>query len=453
MRPKPRLFSIHPKEPKASLPKRHRSLAAGLFVLALSGAATPTLGEPLIHFDERGCTRAPALADLTRDGGDLVVTIALPVSDDPEPGIWVIQRDAAGDIVGEVFHEAGFETEANVSIPDGVRAALERGPAFVLSILDAERRSTGPEHPFMIKLDCPEAPLCTLEPVLGVSPGDALHASPQLLTEIGNRIDSDQPIGFDAISTARPDLQGALLDLFWQQNMHPSEKGMHPSNLTSCHCQWLVATDATSLTGGAHLIWAGEPAHRGGTTRLGSRLWCFRTTEPQDHEVAVDVGSILELSVRVFDAMACPRPCDPRIEHGFHYQAAASTAQFPVGIATSVENHASWIFDSGDDDGPPPVWTIADSSTVTATTDLAQARVRIGDHAISRFEGETTIAIDADPFAWDAWVTFGSRLSMHARSEGCDGVAPLEASILIAPTFSRADRCDVEIHKSLRIGG
>lgn len=406
----------------------------------------------MLERDECGCLLAPAIAHLARDGSDLVVTVALPPSDDQPADVWVIQRDAAGGLVGEVFVQPGLEREVDVSIPEGVSAALERGPAFSLSLLDAERQPIGPDSPFVIKLVCPEESMCTLEPVLGVAPGDALHVSPRLLTEIGNRIDSNQPIGFDAISAARPDLRGVLLDFFWQGSVAPPDLG-------GCSCHWFFAHEVASLTGGAHLIWArpdpAEPtAVYGGSTELGTRLLCFKSFDRRPYPILVEAGSVAEISIPVFSGTVCPRPCDPRIEHGVRYEALASTADFPTDSEISVINRASWSFAPSAGNTSISVSTLAEVGGTTAVSHLVHAKGRAGDRALSRFQSNTEFEM------WLAregpslsWAKFGAELEMYARSDTCEGLPALEVSVFISPKFSQANRCDIEIHKSLRIGG
>ncbi len=438
--------------------------AVGIFLgvgtLGVSVSAEPL--EEELPFDSCGRPCRPLVSSLEPEGADLVVKIQFPLSEDLQEGIWIVQRDEAGALVGEAFVEPGFAFEVAATIHDGLRAALDLGPAFVLELLDVDRQLVGDRIPLRVKLECTDAAPCTLEPVFGIAPGDAIHVPADLFSAINGVIKSGQPISLEAISARGPELVGPFLDMLWQSDFEPTP----PSG---CQCRWLFATDTADLTGGVHLLWTNgnAPANLNqrfaGYTELAIRLLCVLVSEPQQVTLAVDVGYPSELTVTNRWGESCAAPCEPEITQSLLYRSRASVqagdlvpnGQGPPGSSELVDNDVQWHVGSE----PSLASQEASASTVAslnqrlAAHQLELSSTLSGSSSFTRFEGQTNIALDVE---LGMVAVFVSSLEMNARADACEDIPALDTGVVVAPRFLDGDvviltKCIEERHTSLVI--
>ncbi len=419
--------------------------------------------------DECGRPLAPIIKSLEADGAGLVLTVEFPLSEQPHEGVWVAQYDAAGEFVGEVFVDPGSEPESTATIPDGLRAALDRGPAFTLDLLDASRRLIEEDVAFIVRLDCAASAACTLEPVLGVAPGAASHVSADLLAVLDSLTESGEPISIEGITVQYPELAGPILDLFWQSSFQASTS-------ESCECRWLLATEVTPLTGGAHLVWANTLAPPQGSndrylgdTELHVRLICTLVSQPQLYATIVDVGEPVEIFVPDRWGPPCDASCEPRVTHSLLYKSKALVnlppsdwdGPFPSEDDDArVRNEGRWYIGSNFGNASLVEWssTTASINTPLVVGSMASSSMDHSSYSFSRFEGATRIVLQ---HGFGLSALLASKLDMYATADACESIPELGVSFFVTPLFrdgnvnTEYDRCRDNFHTSLviRTGG
>lgn len=408
--------------------------------------------EQLPAVDEAGCPRAPYIDQLDGAGSALQITVGTPVRELPHEDIWVVQHSSNGTIVGEVLLTPDQDLTTTVSIPNGIRAALDLGPAFTLSILDSDRLPIGEPVPFVVKLVCGEVGTCQLVPSLGVAPGGSLSISPELAQAIDDLIAFGYSISLESIRMYFPQLESDYLDMLWQRGFR--------FHADICACDWLSSHTSAGTTGGVHLLNVELlPGANGnvieqidGTTNVRIQLLC---TQPGDSVALLrEVLAGDSVSVQILDNLgfACSAPCAPRVTHKLVYQARGNIGALGPSPPSPdpgsvIGNRIDWFVSPSTPTAPlEEVITRLDDIEPSAFTLWQPASTTLHQDSTSHFSGCTILDLDVTKSS-----SFASTLDMVAESQTCEAT-PLAFVLERRPRFVQNDRCDVERHTSLRIG-